>query len=238
MDGRRISRLVAVSSPSTASASIATVMSSFPGRSMDEHEAASIVAGMHSSSSKNTTGEDVPKKVRHARKKRIHSSESNNNESKRASSSSAASAKKKSPPIATTAAAFVAKKSKKEPTKLPPEPEEEMDATAMVFLAPTLKPAPYFYYSDHSLEGDDDPLTPIIAAGSVPTFPASEYEYIVYKYICIYLFILADTSYDMHYFYSLSIANFRDACNTYTPRASRCSGFRSPRSLIAYTSTT
>ena len=46
---------------------------------MDEHEAASIVAGMHSSSSKNTTGEDVPKKVRHARKKRIHSSESNNN---------------------------------------------------------------------------------------------------------------------------------------------------------------
>ena len=178
MDGRRISRLVAVSSPSTASASIATVMSSFPGRSMDEHEAASIVAGMHSSSSKNTTGEDVPKKVRAARKKRIRSSESNT-ESKRASSSSAASAKKKSPPIATTAAASAAKKTKKEPTKLPPEPEEEMDATAMVFLAPTLKPAPYFYYSDHSLEGDDDPLTPIIAAGSVPTFPASEYKYYI-----------------------------------------------------------
>ena len=160
---------------------------------MDEHEAASIVAGMHSSSSKNTTGEDVPKKVRHARKKRNRSSESNNTESKRASSSSAASAKKKSPPIATTtAAASAAKKTKKEPTKLPPEPEEEMDATAMVFLAPTLKPAPYFYYSDHSLEGDDDPLTPIIAAGSVPTFPASEYKYIIYKYILqyIYLFLL------------------------------------------------
>lgn len=136
---------------------------------MDDHEAASIVAGMHSSSrTMNTTGEDVPKKVRAARKKRIRSSESNEKR--------AASAKKKSPPIATTAASAAAKK--EAPTKLPPEPEEEMDATARVFLAPTLKPAPYFYYSDHSLEGDDDPLTPITAAGNVPTFPASEYNII------------------------------------------------------------
>lgn len=47
-----------------------------------------------------------------------------------------------------------------------------MDATGLVFVRPELKPAPYFYYSDHSLEQDDDPLTPITAAGSVPTFPA------------------------------------------------------------------
>lgn len=49
---------------------------------------------------------------------------------------------------------------------------EEMDATARVFAAPELKPAPYFYYSDHSLEEDPDPLVPITASGHVPTFPA------------------------------------------------------------------
>jgi hypothetical protein len=51
---------------------------------------------------------------------------------------------------------------------------EELDATGLVFAPPVLKPAPYFYYSDHSLEEDDDPLTPVTAAGRVPTFPASE----------------------------------------------------------------
>lgn len=50
--------------------------------------------------------------------------------------------------------------------------DEEMDATARVFAAPELKPAPYFYYSDHSLEEDPDPLTPITSSGHVPTFPA------------------------------------------------------------------
>lgn len=50
--------------------------------------------------------------------------------------------------------------------------DEEMDATARVFAAPELKPAPYFYYSDHSLEEDPDPLIPITASGHVPTFPA------------------------------------------------------------------
>ncbi|EED93475.1 hypothetical protein THAPSDRAFT_22414 [Thalassiosira pseudonana CCMP1335] len=49
---------------------------------------------------------------------------------------------------------------------------EELDATGLVFAPPVLKPAPYFYYSDHSLEEDDDPLTPVTAAGRVPTFPA------------------------------------------------------------------
>lgn len=47
-----------------------------------------------------------------------------------------------------------------------------MDATGLVFANPELKPHPFFYYSDHSLEQDDDPLTPITAAGIVPTFPA------------------------------------------------------------------
>jgi len=47
-----------------------------------------------------------------------------------------------------------------------------MDATGLVFANPELKPHPFFYYSDHSLEMDDDPLTPITPAGIVPTFPA------------------------------------------------------------------
>jgi hypothetical protein len=49
-----------------------------------------------------------------------------------------------------------------------------MDATGLVFANPELKPHPFFYYSDHSLEMDDDPLTPITPAGIVPTFPASK----------------------------------------------------------------
>ena len=53
------------------------------------------------------------------------------------------------------------------------EADPPMDATARVFLNPRLRPAPYFYYTDHSLEEDDDPLTPITTSGSVPTFPAS-----------------------------------------------------------------
>merc|ERR1719253_196149 len=52
------------------------------------------------------------------------------------------------------------------------EADPPMDATARVFLNPRLRPAPYFYYTDHSLEEDDDPLTPITTSGSVPTFPA------------------------------------------------------------------
>mmetsp|Transcript_25115 Transcript_25115/g.52625 ORF Transcript_25115/g.52625 Transcript_25115/m.52625 type:complete len:237 (+) Transcript_25115:698-1408(+) len=47
-----------------------------------------------------------------------------------------------------------------------------LDATGLIFTNPELKPAPFFYYSDHSLEQDDDPLTPVTAAGRIPTFPA------------------------------------------------------------------
>ena len=60
--------------------------------------------------------------------------------------------------------------SKKTKTIKPPP----MDATGLVFAQPDLKPHPFFYYSDHSLEQDEDPLTPITAAGIVPTFPASK----------------------------------------------------------------
>jgi HSF-type DNA-binding len=35
-----------------------------------------------------------------------------------------------------------------------------------------LKPAPYFYYRDHSMEADPDPLTPLTPPGRVPNFPA------------------------------------------------------------------
>ena len=63
-----------------------------------------------------------------------------------------------------------AKKSKKDPADAP------LDATGVIFSNAELKPAPFFYYSDHSLEPDDDPLTPVTAAGRVPTFPASEFK--------------------------------------------------------------
>ena len=46
-----------------------------------------------------------------------------------------------------------------------------LDATAQVYAA-ELRPAPYFYYRDHSTEADDDPLTPVTASGHVPCFPA------------------------------------------------------------------
>ncbi|CAB9513571.1 shock factor protein [Seminavis robusta] len=35
-----------------------------------------------------------------------------------------------------------------------------------------LKPAPYFYYRDHSQDADPDPLTPLTPPGRVPNFPA------------------------------------------------------------------
>lgn len=66
-----------------------------------------------------------------------------------------------------------------------------MDATGLVFAQPELKPAPYFYYSDHSLEEDDDPLMPITSVGSVPTFPASEFSpFFSFLYCVISLFII------------------------------------------------
>lgn len=55
-------------------------------------------------------------------------------------------------------------------TKKPADPP--LDATGLIFANPELKPAPFFYYSDHSFEQDDDPLTPVTAAGRIPTFPA------------------------------------------------------------------
>ncbi len=57
--------------------------------------------------------------------------------------------------------------------KRPADPP--LDATGLIFANPELKPAPFFYYSDHSIEQDDDPLTPVTAAGRIPTFPASKY---------------------------------------------------------------
>ena len=48
-------------------------------------------------------------------------------------------------------------------------------ARAAVPRAPAmreLRPAPYFYYRDHSMEADPDPLTPLTPPGRVPNFPA------------------------------------------------------------------
>ena len=88
-----------------------------------------------------------------------------NNEERQSKKKSAVKPNKSTAAAATTASS---NNNKKEPP---------MDATGLVFAQPELKPAPYFYYTDHSLEQDDDPLTPITAAGSVPTFPASELQH-------------------------------------------------------------
>ena len=48
-------------------------------------------------------------------------------------------------------------------------------ARAVVARGPVvreLRPAPYFYYRDHSMEADPDPLTPLTPPGRVPNFPA------------------------------------------------------------------
>lgn len=39
-------------------------------------------------------------------------------------------------------------------------------------VAGELQPAPYFYYRDHSMDVDEDPLTPLTPPGRVPNFPA------------------------------------------------------------------
>ena len=48
---------------------------------------------------------------------------------------------------------------------------DELDPTGEVYAA-ELRPAPYFYYRNHSTEIDEDPLTPVTQAGHVPCFPA------------------------------------------------------------------
>jgi hypothetical protein len=138
-------------------------------RTLDEREAASIVAGLHSNiidaSLAAVAGVISPAFGSKKRGVRNHDDDhedggTNNQEGD-------------------------AKRSKKKPAISPPvksklRKDPPMDATGLVFAQPVLKPAPYFYYSDHSLEKDDDPLMPITAVGSVPTFPASEFPFRVY----------------------------------------------------------
>lgn len=123
---------------------------SFQERSIDEREAASIVAGLYANSSMvdGTAGVGVATMAAFGGKKRARGNSAATDKKR---------AKKKRP------AAKKPKAKKKEPP---------MDATGLVFAQPELKPPPFFYYTDHSLEEDDDPLTPITTAGSVPTFPA------------------------------------------------------------------
>ncbi|KAL7487803.1 hypothetical protein ACHAW6_013387 [Cyclotella cf. meneghiniana] len=51
-------------------------------------------------------------------------------------------------------------------------PTNQLDPTGIVYAQAVARPAPYFFYTDHSLEEDDDPFTPITAAGHIPCFPA------------------------------------------------------------------
>jgi hypothetical protein len=50
-----------------------------------------------------------------------------------------------------------------------------LDATGRVYAAELL-PAPYYYYRNHTLEVDEDPLKPVTSAGHVPCFPAKVSE--------------------------------------------------------------
>ncbi|KAL9186525.1 hypothetical protein ACHAXT_005763 [Thalassiosira profunda] len=113
---------------------------SFEERSLEEREAASIVAGLSSATRNIDVAVDV---VEPAGAKRSRDDD----------------AEKKKPARKKKAAA-------KKPRKEPP-----MDATGRIFAA-ELRPPPWYYYTDHSLEPDDDPLVPMTSAGSVPTFPA------------------------------------------------------------------
>ena len=120
------------------------------GRSLEDREAASIVAGLH-----------------------VSSSSSPSSAAAGTSASISRSGKKRARDRAGDAPRAAKKPAAARPEE-PPAAMEPMDATARVFLNPRLAPRPYFYYTDHSFEEDDDPLKPITAAGSVPTFPASE----------------------------------------------------------------
>ncbi|KAL3775995.1 hypothetical protein HJC23_006772 [Cyclotella cryptica] len=50
--------------------------------------------------------------------------------------------------------------------------QQELNPTNLAHNKLVLRPAPYFYYTNHSLEADTDPLTPITVPGHVPCFPA------------------------------------------------------------------
>lgn len=120
----------------------------YPESRLDEREAACIVAGLHGASEIRVGMVEGTKRV-------AQEDDDGDDGAKRSRKDPAASSSDNNKP----------KKARKDPP---------MDATGLVFAQPELKPAPYFYYSDHSLESDDDPLMPITSVGSVPTFPASE----------------------------------------------------------------
>ncbi len=140
-------------------------MSAFQGSNSLE-EAASIVAGLRSSITDSSTSSSSSFDVAGSKKRVSHTSDD-----VAAATTGGSGSKKKMPALDadgfTTTTTTPAKKTKA--MKPPP-----MDATGLVFANPELKPHPFFYYSDHSLEMDDDPLTPITPAGIVPTFPASK----------------------------------------------------------------
>lgn len=131
-------------------------MSSLQERSLEEQEAANIVANLHGA------GSGVMDEDRNSVSGNKRSRDDDDVVQMAGGVKPASSPAKKK---AAKSSSFV-----KEATA--DDSDEEMDATARVFAAPELKPAPYFYYSDHSLEEDPDPLIPITASGHVPTFPA------------------------------------------------------------------
>ena len=140
---------------------------SFQESRLDEREAASIVAGLHSHIADTPLAESVA--AAGAKRGVRDDNDDDDNFDDDVDGTNDEDDMKRSRKKPAIAAKSKAKR------KDPP-----MDATGLVFAQPELKPAPYFYYSDHSLDVDDDPLMPITAVGCVPTFPASEYFVFVF----------------------------------------------------------
>jgi hypothetical protein len=62
-------------------------------------------------------------------------------------------------------------KKAKEPKVKDPKKEKKTHPASKSFVLPILKPAPYFYYTDHSRDVDAYPLAPITSSGHHINFP-------------------------------------------------------------------
>ncbi|KAL3774633.1 hypothetical protein ACHAW5_009576 [Stephanodiscus triporus] len=138
---------------------------SFQESRLDEREAASIVAGLHSHIADTPLAASV---AAAGTKRGVRDDDDNDDDDDDDDDDDIDGTNDEDDMKRSRKKPAIAAKSKAK-RKDPP-----MDATGLVFAQPELKPAPYFYYSDHSLDVDDDPLMPITAVGCVPTFPATE----------------------------------------------------------------
>ena len=137
-------------------------MSHYQGRSLDEQQVASIVAALGNKRDRESDDADAAT-IAIKKPAKCENSEA-------ASAITAAAVGMARFIEANEGGHFYAHGENKDKSNVLP-----MDATGLVFAPLELRPAPFFYYVDHSLEPDDDSLTPLTPAGRVPTFPASEF---------------------------------------------------------------